>query len=144
MNDTNFAVLLILIGVVCANVGARQLEGVSKETKIGVSIPKTATTNGLGAELAFVSVTTMASSYSSGDASAAASPPGPSAQARGTGSGTTYGSVYAEGPRMAYGYSSSGSGSNGTAQAAATPNGVAASDGGTSGASSTASGGSSR
>ena len=49
-----FVVLLIFVGVVCASVGARQLEKVSKETKLGISIPKTVTTNGIGAELSRV------------------------------------------------------------------------------------------
>ncbi|KFK40622.1 hypothetical protein AALP_AA2G020100 [Arabis alpina] len=50
MNATKFVVLLILTGVACASVGARQLEGVSRETKLGISIPET--TNGSGAALA--------------------------------------------------------------------------------------------
>ena len=54
MNAMKFVVLLIFVGVVCANVGARQLEEVSKETKLGICIPKTVTANGIGAELSRV------------------------------------------------------------------------------------------
>ncbi|CAN6803955.1 unnamed protein product [Brassica oleracea] len=46
MNATKFVVLLF-IGVVCANVCARQFEAVSQETKSVISIH--ATTNGIGA-----------------------------------------------------------------------------------------------
>ncbi|KAG2277290.1 hypothetical protein Bca52824_059845 [Brassica carinata] len=49
-----FVVFLIFVGVVCANVDARQLEEVSKKTKLGICIPKTVTTNGIGAELSRV------------------------------------------------------------------------------------------
>lgn len=48
MNATKFVVLLF-IGVVCANVCARQFEAVSQETKSVISIHET--TNGIGAAL---------------------------------------------------------------------------------------------
>ncbi|KFK40623.1 hypothetical protein AALP_AA2G020200 [Arabis alpina] len=91
---------------------------VSKETKVSISVHNTATTNGLGAELSFVTTSTGAVGYGNGYAGAATSPPGPSAQAGGSGSGSTYGSVTAEGPR-AYGESGSGATGNGNAQAGA-------------------------
>ncbi|VVA98748.1 unnamed protein product [Arabis nemorensis] len=123
MNAKKFGVLL-LIGVVCANVGARQLEGVSKETKIGISIPKTVTSNALGAELS-VDVGTYASALGYGDANAAAGPSGPSTGSSGRGSGYTSGYVSVDDPPGSSGSvarSYSGANGNGGANAAAGPN----------------------
>ena len=98
MNAMKFVVLLIFVGVVCANVGARQLEEVSKETKLGISFPKTVTTNGIGAGLSRVYAVTSANNYENSNAGAAAGPDGPSADTSATVSKSTYGSVDAEGP----------------------------------------------
>ncbi|KAL0644150.1 hypothetical protein Bca4012_042440 [Brassica carinata] len=99
MNAMKFVVLLIFVGFVCANVGARQLQEVSKETKLGISIPKTVTTaNGIGAELNYVSVTTTANNYENSNADADAGPGGPSGGGSGTVAKSTTGSVIAEGP----------------------------------------------
>ena len=99
MNAMKFVVLLIFVGFVCANVGARQLQEVSKETKLGISIPKTVTTaNGIGAELNYVSVTTTANNYENSNADADAGPGGPSGGGSGTVTKSTTGSVIAEGP----------------------------------------------
>ncbi|KAJ0265524.1 hypothetical protein HA466_0017950 [Hirschfeldia incana] len=56
MNATKFVVLLF-IGVACANVCARQLEAVSQETKPVISIPET--TNRIGAALSVYIGTTI-------------------------------------------------------------------------------------
>ncbi|CAH8352764.1 unnamed protein product [Eruca vesicaria subsp. sativa] len=123
MNATKFVVLLIFVGVVCANVGARQLEEVSKETKLGISIPKTVTTNGLGAELGTVIVDTYATNNENSDASAAAGPRGPSADTSGSVYKSTYGYVRAEGPNAradSISYAAGGT----TSGAAAGPNGA--------------------
>ncbi|XP_013652254.2 UPF0540 protein At1g62060 [Brassica napus] len=99
MNAMKFVVLLIFVGFVCANVGARQLEEVSKETKLGISISKTVTTaNGIGAELNYVSVTTTANNYENSNVDADAGSGGPSGGGSGTVAKSTTGSVIAEGP----------------------------------------------
>ncbi|KAF8053189.1 hypothetical protein N665_1450s0004 [Sinapis alba] len=139
MNAIKFVVLLIFVGVVGTNVGARQLEEVSKETKFGISSPKTVTTNGIGAELDLVTSFTRADNYETSNAAATAGSNGPSSDTTSTVSKSTYGSATAQGPNAstdsysnAYGGTSSG--------AAAGPNG--AGSGGTAygGASSGASG----
>ncbi|CAH8352780.1 unnamed protein product [Eruca vesicaria subsp. sativa] len=123
MNTTKFVVLLIFVGVVCANVGARQLEEVSKETKLGISIPKTVTTNGFGAERGSVTATTYARNSEDSNADAAAGPGGPSASGSGSVYKSTYGSVTAEGPNASANSGSYASGNSG-ASAAAGPNGA--------------------
>ncbi|ESQ29202.1 hypothetical protein EUTSA_v10023864mg [Eutrema salsugineum] len=122
MNATKFVVLMIFVGVVCAKVGARQLEEVSKENKIDISDPKTATTNGLGAELAVTASTSAYHSEYSG-ANAAAGPKGPSADGYGSTYGYTSGYVTADGPN-ANAYSSSGAYGQTGAYAAAGPGGA--------------------
>ncbi|KAJ4877383.1 hypothetical protein Rs2_42401 [Raphanus sativus] len=123
MNVMKFVVLLIFVGVVCANVGARQLQEMFKETKLGISIPKTVTTNGIGAELGLVYVTTSATNSENSNAGAAAGAGGPSASGSGTVYKSTYGTVNAEGPNARANSYSYVSGSTG-AGAAAGPNGA--------------------
>ncbi|CAF1723142.1 unnamed protein product [Brassica oleracea var. botrytis] len=111
MNAMKFVVLLIFVGFVCANVGARQLQEVSKETKLGISIPKTVTTaNGIGAELNYVSVTTTANNYENSNADADAGPGGPSGGGSGTVAKSTTGSVIAEADSDSAGGSGTASG----------------------------------
>ncbi|KAF8053190.1 hypothetical protein N665_1450s0005 [Sinapis alba] len=139
MNAMKFVILLIFVGVVCANVGARQLEEVSKETKLGISSPKTVTTNGIGAELDLVTVFTGADNYENSNAGATAGLNGPSADTSSTVTKTTSGSVTAQGPNTSAGSYSNVYGGT-SSGAAAGPNG--AGSGGTAygGASSGASG----
>ncbi|KAF3499189.1 hypothetical protein F2Q69_00041049 [Brassica cretica] len=70
MNAMKFVVLLIFVGFVCANVGARQLQ----------------------------EVTTTANNYENSNADADAGPGGPSGGGSGTVAKSTTGSVIAEGP----------------------------------------------
>ncbi|WZZ86434.1 UPF0540 protein At1g62060-like [Brassica napus] len=123
MNAMKFVVLLIFVGVVCANVGVRQLEEVSKETKLGISIPKTVTTNSIGAELGRVYGVTGAYNYENSNAGAAAGPNGPSADTSSTVYKSTYGYIDAEGPSASADTYSTAFGSTG-ANAAAGPNGA--------------------
>ncbi|KAF8053188.1 hypothetical protein N665_1450s0003 [Sinapis alba] len=139
MNAMKFVVLLIFVGLVCANVGARQLEEVSKETKLGISIPKTVTTKGIGAELDYVSITTDAINTEYSNAGAAASSGGPSADTSSQVYKSTSGSVTAEGPNAratSYSYASGRTGSG----AAAGPGGAGSSGNSTGVAYSSASG----
>lgn len=126
MNAIKFVVLLIFLGVVGTNVSARQLEEVSKETKLGISIPKTVTTNGIGAELGIVYSETSATNYENSNAGAAAGPDGPSADTSATVYKSTYGSDTAEGPNASAGSRSYAYGGT-TAGAAAGPDGAGSS-----------------
>ncbi|KAJ0265796.1 hypothetical protein HA466_0020270 [Hirschfeldia incana] len=126
MNAMKFVVLLIFLGVVYGSVGARQLEEVSKETKLGISIPKTVTTNGIGAELSSVNAVTSARNYENSNARAAAGPDGPSADTSATVSKSTYGSVTAEGPNANAGSNSYANGGT-SAGAEADPDGAGSS-----------------
>jgi len=96
MNAIKFVVLL-LIGVVCVNVGAiRQLEKRSKETELSVSLPKA--TKGVGAEF---TVTVYTQSIGDGNGFGDAKikgRKGSSSNAIGSGSGITSGYVIAKGP----------------------------------------------
>ncbi|EOA33868.1 hypothetical protein CARUB_v10021359mg [Capsella rubella] len=136
MNATKFTVFLV-IGVLCAIVTARQVEEVSKETKLGTSNSKAAT-KGIGAELSVNATTT---SYSDGFsyASASRSPKGPRADAYGTGYTATSGDVAAKG-RNANASSTSGSSGQGGAAAVANRKGAAATGNGNAGSGSTAKG----
>ncbi|KAL1213264.1 hypothetical protein V5N11_022680 [Cardamine amara subsp. amara] len=97
MNATKF-VVLILIGVVCANVSAiRQPKEVSKETKVGISVPKTAITNSVGTEL-HVIVTSVAYNEELTGANAKIGPGGPGSKAYAGASGGSGGTVVAIGP----------------------------------------------
>ncbi|CAH8256172.1 unnamed protein product [Arabidopsis lyrata] len=122
MNATKFVVLLV-IGVLCAIVTARQAEEVSKETKLGTSLPKT-TTKGIGAQLSAYG-TTYSNSYVSSYARASNGPKGPDADAAEYGSTYTNGQVYAKG-RKANISSKSGSKATGEAEAAANRKAAAA------------------
>ncbi|CAL9237826.1 unnamed protein product [Arabidopsis halleri] len=122
MNATKFVVLLV-IGVLCAIVTARHVEEVSKETKLGTSLPKT-TTKGIGAQL-FAFGRTDSNSYVSSYARATNGPKGPDADAAEYGSTYTNGQVYAKG-RKARVSSSSGSKATGKAEAAASRKAAAA------------------
>ncbi|XP_010418197.1 PREDICTED: UPF0540 protein At1g62060-like [Camelina sativa] len=136
MNATKFSVLLV-IGVLFAIVTAREVKEVSKETKLGTSVPKTAT-KGIGAELS-VDVRTDSFSSGNGFSSATYSPKGPRAASSGNGFTSTGGAVSAQG-RNANAASSSGSSAQGNAAAAANKNGAAARGDGSAGSASTASG----
>ncbi|CAG7903362.1 unnamed protein product [Brassica rapa] len=113
MNATKFVVLLIFVGVVCANVGARQLDEVSQKTRFGISIPKTVTTNGIDAERIVSSGTSAYNTeYSNSNANGGAS--GPSSSSSGSVNKYTYGSVDADGPNArvdtsSYTYGAAGS-----------------------------------
>ncbi|CAN6971316.1 unnamed protein product [Brassica rapa subsp. trilocularis] len=123
MNAMKFVVLLIFVGVVCANVGARKVEEVSKETKLGISIPKTVTTNGIGAELGRVYAVTGADNYENANARAAAGPDGPSTETSSTVYKSTNGYVDAEGPNASTNTYSTAYGAT-VANAATGPNGA--------------------
>ncbi|KAL0793885.1 hypothetical protein Bca101_065262 [Brassica carinata] len=99
---------------------------VSKEKKLGISIPKTVTTNVIGAELDYVYVSTSASNSEKSNAGAAAGPGGPSADTSSRVYKSTYGSVYAEGPNASANSFSYASGDTG-ADSAAGPNGAGSS-----------------
>ncbi|KAL0793884.1 hypothetical protein Bca101_065261 [Brassica carinata] len=120
MNATKFVVLLIFVEVVCANVGARQLEEVSKlqRDKVG---------------------DLYATNYEDSNASAAAGPGGPSADTSSTVSKSTYGYVSAEGPNASANSYGTAYGSTG-ANAAAGPNGAESSGSAYGGADSNAEG----
>ncbi|KFK40620.1 hypothetical protein AALP_AA2G019900 [Arabis alpina] len=135
MNATKFVVLLF-IGVVCANADARQLKVVSKDTKSSLSVPKTVAANSLGAEL-YVSVGTGSSTSEVSQSSASRDPSGPGAAADGISSAYTTGNVYVDGT-PAYAESGSGSGSQGTSEAASGTDGASARGAGTGGGSSSA------
>lgn len=137
MNAVNCFVLL-LIGLVCANVGAiRQLE----ETMISISVSNTgSTTNGIGDKLySIVSVTSSAEAYACGSANANRGPDGPSGNASGCGSGHTSGHAIAEGPN-ARATTMSTAFARDSADAAAGPNGATARGNGAGGGTSVASG----
>ncbi|XP_010418175.1 PREDICTED: UPF0540 protein At1g62000-like [Camelina sativa] len=136
MNATTFVVLLV-IGVLCANVRARVDVDESKETKLGTSMSKSAT-KGIGAELS-VTAQTNSTSYGTGYASVTKSPKGPSAFSDGNGYTDTNGAVSARG-RNANASSTSGSAARGSAAAAADRRGAAARGNGSAGSSSTARG----
>ncbi|CAN6931900.1 hypothetical protein Bca4012_100409 [Brassica carinata] len=97
MNATKFVVLLIFVGVVCANVGARQLDEVSQKTRFGISIPETVTTNGIDAERI---VSTGTSSYNTEytNSNANGGPSGPSSSSSGSVNKYAYEYVTADGP----------------------------------------------
>ncbi|CAE5962441.1 unnamed protein product [Arabidopsis arenosa] len=116
MNATKFVVLLV-IGVLCAIVTARQVEVVSKETKLGTSLSKT-TTKGIGAQLSAYG-RTDSSSYVFSSATAFKNPKGPGANAYEGGSTYTDGIVYAKGHKAKVS-SASRSKAKGEAKAAAT------------------------
>ncbi|CAH2047992.1 unnamed protein product [Thlaspi arvense] len=128
MNATKFVVLLIFVGAVCAiNVGTRMLEeAVPQEAKLGISVPKTATTitNGLGAELARVVVSGSATHYSTSTARAAEGPGRSDADGTGSTYSDTYGYVIAEGPKRANAYINNGASGNTGAAAAVGPGGA--------------------
>ncbi|EOA33271.1 hypothetical protein CARUB_v10022438mg [Capsella rubella] len=117
-------VVLLLIGVVCAStVGAiRHLQEGSKETELGISIPNTVTTNGVGTQLTVV-VYSSATGYGNNSASARKGTKGPKGSSNATGIGTTSGYVIADGPN-ARAYSRSNAYGRGQADAAAAPNGA--------------------
>ncbi|KAJ0265803.1 hypothetical protein HA466_0020330 [Hirschfeldia incana] len=121
MNATKFVVLLIFVGVISANVGARKLEEVSKKTTFGISVPKTVVTNGIGAELGTVSSDTSSynTEYTNSNANGGAS--GPSSSSTGSVNKYTYGYVFADGPNARANTGSSTYGSAGS-NAAAGPN----------------------
>ncbi|CAA0308831.1 unnamed protein product [Arabidopsis thaliana] len=122
MNATKFVVLLV-ISVLCAIVTARQVEEVSKETKLGTSLPKS-TNKGIGAQLSAAGLTYSASSVSS-SASAFNNPKGPGASASESGYTSTIGQVIAKG-RKARVSSASASAAKGEAAAAVTRKAAAA------------------
>ncbi|KAG7587935.1 hypothetical protein ISN44_As07g002950, partial [Arabidopsis suecica] len=136
MNATKFVVLLV-IGVLCAIVTARQVEVVSKETKLGTSLSKT-TTKGIGAQLSAYG-RTDSSSYVFSSATAFKNPKGPRADASESGSTSTTGRVFAKGHKAKV-YSTSGSSSTGGSQAAVNREAAAASAGGSTGSGSTVKG----
>ena len=122
MNATKFVVLLIFVGVVCANVGARQLDEVSQKTRFGVSIPKTVTSNGIDAERIVSSGTSSYNTeYTNSNANGGAS--GPSSSTSGSVNKYTYGYVNADGPNARVDTSSYTYGAAGS-NAAAGPNGA--------------------
>ncbi|KAJ4877037.1 hypothetical protein Rs2_42055 [Raphanus sativus] len=143
---TNFLVMLLFIGVLCTDVGARKLEKVSKElmdqkplmlpplpstlptpvippvpipglgeavsatkgvengvgmlskdTKLGISIPKTAATNGVGTELV-LTVTSTAIRVITANDNATSGPGGPGSSAAGRTYVSTSGNVTVDGP----------------------------------------------
>ncbi|CAL9237795.1 unnamed protein product [Arabidopsis halleri] len=116
MNATKFVVLLV-IGVLCAIVTARQVEVVSKETKLGTSLSKT-TTKGIGAQLSAYG-RTDSNSYVFSSTTAFKNPKGPGANAYEGGSTYTDGIVYAKGHKAKVS-SESRSKAKGNAAAAAT------------------------
>ncbi|CAH8262808.1 unnamed protein product [Arabidopsis lyrata] len=122
MNATKCVVLLV-IGVCCAIVTARHVEEVSKETKLGTSLPKT-TTKGVGAQLSAYGAT-----YSTSDvysfANAFKNPKGPGSNAYKNGYTGTNGVVYAKGHKARVS-SASRSKANGNAEAAVTHKAAAA------------------
>jgi len=122
MNATKFVVLLV-IGILCAIVTARQVEEVSKETKLGTSLPKS-TNKGIGAQLSAAGLTYSGSSVSS-SASAFNNPKGPGASASESGYTSTIGQVIAKG-RKARVSSASASAATGEAAAAVTRKAAAA------------------
>lgn len=133
MNATKFVVLLV-IGVLCANVSARDE---SKETKLGTSVSKTST-KGIGAEL---SVNGETNSYSAvyTAASATKGPKGPRADTYESGSTYTNGRISAKG-RKADASSTSRSSANGNSEAEANRKGAAARSNGFAGSDSTVKG----
>lgn len=131
MNAIKFVVLL-LIAVVCDNVGAiRPLEEGSKENELGVSVPKAQTTKGVGAELTVI-VYTHATSNGEGYANAKNGPKGPGGSANGSGFGSTSGYVRADGPN-ARAFSRSTAYGRGSADAAAGPKDATANGNGSGG-----------
>ncbi|KAG7658159.1 hypothetical protein ISN44_As01g051530 [Arabidopsis suecica] len=122
MNATKFAVLLV-ISVLCAIVTARHVEKVSKETKLGTSLPKS-TTKGIGAQLSAAGMTS-----SSGDVYSSATgfnnPKGPDANAYENGYTSTSGQVIAKGRKTRVS-SASASTAKGDAKAAVTRKAAAA------------------
>ncbi|CAE5962439.1 unnamed protein product [Arabidopsis arenosa] len=121
MNAKNILVLL-LIGVVCATVGAiRQLKEGSKETELGVSIPKATK----GAEFTVTIYTqSIGDGNGYGDAKIKGRK-GASSSANGSGYGTTSGFVIAKGPN-ATAFSMSTAFGRGRANAAAGRKGATA------------------
>ncbi|KAL9310350.1 hypothetical protein AtEden1_Chr1g0061311 [Arabidopsis thaliana] len=122
MNATKFVVLLV-IGVLCAIVTARQVEDVSTETKFGTSLPKT-TTKGIGAQLSATG-TTFSDSNVVSYASGFNNPKGPGANAFESANTFTSGQVTAKG-RKARVSSTSASAAEGDAAAAVTRKAAAA------------------
>lgn len=138
MNVIHF-VVLILIGVVCANVSAiRQPERESKETKLGISVPKTATTNGVGDQLY---LTVISNVYHSEYvfSSATDGPGGPSATAYAGSSGSISGTVIVDGPNEEAS-STSRAGGQASSAAGSSPSGVSARGSSSGDANTTASG----
>ncbi|KAG7584924.1 hypothetical protein ISN45_Aa02g003070 [Arabidopsis thaliana x Arabidopsis arenosa] len=122
MNATKFVVLLV-IGVLCAIVTARQVEVVSKETKLATSLSIT-TTKGIGAQLSAYG-RTDSNSYVSSYATATNGRKGPDADAYEGGYTSTKGEVYAKGHKARVS-SASNSTAKGEAAAAATRKAAAA------------------
>ncbi|CAN8324291.1 unnamed protein product [Cochlearia groenlandica] len=120
MNATKFVMLMIFIGVVCANIGARKLDGLPKDTELSmISVSKLVNTNGLGVELSEVIVESSAYHSSTDYAEAdGRGPGGPEAGAVGSTYESTNGYVRAVGPN-ARGSSSSNAYGEGRANAAA-------------------------
>ncbi|KAL1213265.1 hypothetical protein V5N11_028567 [Cardamine amara subsp. amara] len=132
MNATKFVVLL-LIGVLCANVGARQLE----DTKLSISIPKTSS-KGIGAELDVITDNFgTISSFSSSNA--AGGPSGPFAAGYGTHSKSANGTVAATGP-VSTANTNTGVGSGATSGAATSGAGATGAGTGTGSGSATGNG----
>ncbi|CAF1719519.1 hypothetical protein Bca4012_041989 [Brassica carinata] len=136
---TKFLVMILFIGVLCTDVGARKLDKVSKEimdqksfmfppmpstlptpvvppvplpepisglgeavsatkdTKLGISIPKTAATNGVGTELVII-VKSSARKVKNAKDDAASGPGGPGSRATGSTIVETSGTVTVDGP----------------------------------------------
>ncbi|KAG7650259.1 hypothetical protein AtNW77_Chr1g0061631 [Arabidopsis thaliana] len=129
MNATKFSVLLV-IGVLCAIVTARQVEEVSKETKLGISTPKT-TIQGVGAQLS-TRGRTFSNSGGSSFARATHGRKGPEADASEGGFTSTGAEIIAKGRKTKVS-SKSASVSQGGSKAAANRKAAAASAGGATG-----------
>ncbi|CAA7046701.1 unnamed protein product [Microthlaspi erraticum] len=120
MNATKFVVLLF-IGVVCttANVGARKLEEVPKEAKLGISIPETATTNSVGTQLS-VSIGNYVGGQGYSNSNADNGAGGASSSTSNAGSGYSSGYLLADGTNEnAYLGASAGGQGNSNAEAGA-------------------------
>jgi len=122
MNATKFVVLLV-IGILCAIVTARQVKDLSTETKLGASLPKT-TTKGIGAQLSATGTTYSTSSVVS-YANGFNNPKGPGANSFESANTFTSGQVTAKG-RKARVSSTSASAAEGDAAAAVTRKAAAA------------------
>ncbi|KAJ0265520.1 hypothetical protein HA466_0017930 [Hirschfeldia incana] len=94
----------------------------SKDTKLGISIPKNAATNGLGTELV-LTVTSSARRVRTANDNAASGPGGPGSSATGSSSVSTSGTVTVDGPNPSA-YSTSIADRQATAGAEAGPDGA--------------------